>query len=477
LSKLPYNASAERMIISCLLEHGSDAFYDIDEVVKETDFYLPENRIIYSIVSNLITEKHLERPTISDVCAIIEHKHPKLYEEYEVFEYLNALNFDKVNTDNVKLFCATVAKLSLSRKLREQLLDAANNLSNIDGTESILQIIAKAEDPIIKFTHNLITETAVSKVGDDFNLYIDNIVENSKHNKSRGVPSGFPKWDSVIGGGLRKPGVHIIGGRSKSGKSFISLKIGSNVASLKIPVLYLDTELTKEITYGRLMAMNTGVKIDDIETGLFLQDSDKSSRVKKFSESIDEFPLYYYNISGKKHQEWISIIRRWIMKNVGFNEFGEINDCLVILDYLKLMNLDDTGKFQEYQYLGQMITDLHNVCVHYNIPMLAMAQLNRDGINNNDQSAVAGSDRLVHLCSSLSYIRQKTAEDFADDPSFNGDRKMAVIASRFGPGLNQGEYINLITDLSIGKIQEGNFNTENRSAGRHPTSDEDVIEI
>lgn len=471
-----YNASAERMIISCLLEHGNDVYYDIDYLIKEVDFYLVENRTIYSVISSLITHYNLVRPTISEICAIIEEKYPRLYDEYEVFEYLNALNFDKVDKDNVKIFCNTVAKLSLARKLREQLLTAAETLTQIDGSEGILEIIAKAEHPIINFTHSLITETDISKVSEDFESYLTNIIDNSTNQKSRGIPSGLPKWDSIIGGGLRKPGVHLVGGRSKSGKSFFALKAANNVANIGIPVLYLDTELTKDIVYGRLTAMGTAIKIDDIETGLFLQDNNKKLLVDNFGKKLNNYSLYYYNISGKHHLEWISIIRRWLMKEVGFNNNGELNDCLVVLDYIKLMNLNDTGKFQEYQYLGQIITDLHNLCVHYNFPMLSMVQLNREGINSSGQEVIAGSDRLIHLCSSFSILRYKTAEDLADDPLPNGDRKLEVIASRFGPGLCPGEYINLITDYSIGKIEEGNYNTENRT-GRTDVDVMDEIEI
>lgn len=394
---------------------------------------------------------------------MIRSVQPTFIAKYNLDQYIEALFEQDIPKENIAPFCKIVKRLSASRTLIHKLETAIDELYTVDGTETLQNIIAKAEQPIVEVTNSLIGNT------DTINLpeYLPQFVEylTLPRPSSRGVSSGFPRWDRAIGGGFRKPGVTVVGARAKQGKSFFAVEVANNIIGEGTPVLYLDSELTKDITMVRLLAMRTGIKIDDLESGEFAKNPATRKTVEGEVAKLKDAEFSYHNIAGLDHKEWISVIRRWIMRKVGFHPDGTTKDCLVILDYLKTMNLGNIGKqFQEYQHLGQVITDLHNLCVAYNIPMLALVQLNRDGIARSDQGVIAGSDRIMALCTSFSILRKKEAEDFADDPRINGDRKFEVIDCRFGPSLDDGEYINLITDLSKGKILEGKTNIENRAS-------------
>jgi len=58
-----------------------------------------------------------------------------------------------------------------------------------------------------------------------------------------GIPTGFPRYDSCIGGGFRRGTVNVVGARPKVGKSTFCLNVAKNVSFAGIPVLYLDTEM------------------------------------------------------------------------------------------------------------------------------------------------------------------------------------------------------------------------------------------
>ena len=198
-----------------------------------------------------------------------------------------------------------------------------------------------------------------------------------------------------------------MGARPKVGKSTFCLNVVRNVSSNNMPVLYLDTEMKKETQAIKLVSLISKVPQSKIETGEFTKKENLSIAVSESLDYLKKTPIDHVSVAGKKPQEIMSIVRRWLNKRVGKNSNGTTKDCLVVLDYLKMMDLGDLGSNQEYQYLGDFITKLHNFAVKYDIPVLSTVQLNRDGINREDGAVVSGSDRILWLCSSLAYIKKR----------------------------------------------------------------------
>ena len=449
-----YDAVAERVIISSLLEHGNEVYHDIATSLKERDFYHPENRAVFSAIGQLITQDNVLKPSLAALLAKLNTLDTSIVKKYDLEDYLSVLMQANTSKDDYKPSLQRVARFALCRGLIERLYEAVEHVKACDAKESILQIINKAEKPISDFTESLIVADEPVNLAIELESFLESI--ESDQPKFRGIPTGFPLLDKALGGGLRCPGVHLEGARVKVGKSFRALNIANNITKAGIPVLYLDTELTQTIVLARWASLLSGIPIDQIEMGTFGNDKRTKEQIKKvLSEVKDTRQFTYFNIAGRTHEEWISIMRRWIMRKVGFNPDGTAKPCLIILDYLKIVSLGHMGDFKEWQYLGQIITDLHNFAIKYDIAIWSPLQLNREGINNDHQGIISGSDRIAHLCSSFSVLRNKTAEDYAADPQTNGNKKITVMFTRFGPGTRDGEYINIKADLSRACMQEG----------------------
>ena len=155
-------------------------------------------------------------------------------------------------------------------------------------------------------------------------------------------------------------------------------------------------------------------------------------------------------------EDQLSIMRRWLAKEVGVNAQGKSNDCVIIYDYLKIMDSADiSGDMKEYQALGFLMTSLHNFAIRYEVPVLALVQLNRDGINKESTDTASGSDRIIWLCSNFSIYKSKSDEEIAKDGPENGNRKLVPVISRHGEGLADKDYININMIGKYGKIVEG----------------------
>jgi len=243
-----------------------------------------------------------------------------------------------------------------------------------------------------------------------------------------------------------------------SHNSFFCLNVAKNIASNNLPVLYLDTELTYETQLHRLISLVSGIELNKIETGKFSTDKYENEAVLSCKEQIQKIPIDHFSVAGMSPQAIISIARRWLSKRVGFTSDGSAKPCLIIYDYLKLM--DDTGfkhNLQEYQLLGFLITSLHNFAVQFKLPVLATVQLNRDGVEKEGTEVISGSDRIGWLCSNFSILKKKSDTDLSDDPPHNGTKKLLVTDTRYGAGMEKGEYINIRDNLERATFVEGEY--------------------
>tara|TARA_R100000995_G_scaffold73362_2_gene42189 strand:- start:159 stop:953 length:795 start_codon:yes stop_codon:yes gene_type:complete len=239
-----------------------------------------------------------------------------------------------------------------------------------------------------------------------------------------------------------------------------------------IPVLMLDTEMSKEDHLNRILSNISGVPIGEISTGKFAEHDEKLIAVRNAMEEIRDIPYTYVSVAGAPFETILNTIKRWILREVGQDENGNTNDCLVVYDYLKLMSSSGiTNNIQEYQALGFQITNLHNLAVKYDFPCLSFVQLNRDGITKESTDAVSGSDRLIWLCTSFSIFKLKSAEELAEDGPNAGNRKIVTLKARHGAGLMDGNYINMNMIGEHAQLLELRTRDEVRSS-----PDGDVIE-
>jgi replicative DNA helicase len=466
------NIASERAVLAGIVQHGIDCFVDVEILIDEETFTLNHNKILFKCVVDALSKN--ESIGFPDILSSAKSLDLNEYvERPDVMKHINGVINTPIYLENVRSHAEKIRRLQFARNVQNQLRDIYRGLDEISGDESITEILSIAEAPIQEICMSYMREddTTPKPLGESLADYIEHVQNNTSD--SMGISTGFPVFDTAIGGGLRRKCVDLVAARPKVGKSCFADNVALHVAqNLGIPVLMLDTEMSKEDHWNRIVANVSDVSINEIATGRFADDPEKIDRVHKAVEEIKDIPYDYISIAGRPFEETLSIARRWILKNVGYDENGRLNDCLVIYDYLKLMTSESiNNNLAEFQVLGFQITQLHNFCVEYDVACLSFVQLNRDGITKESTDAVSGSDRLIWLCTSFSIFKNKTEEERAMDGIRNGDKKLIPIVSRHGPGMEDEGYICLgmqgefarINEL--GTIREIKRNDENREQG------------
>ena len=453
---------SERAILAGICQYGSSAYLDVADIVQETTFTDESASLIFRCVKRILEKDDaakIDIPTIHSASHELGFSHI-LVKKDEV-RYLQALFNFPVDLSNVRKFAAKARKLEIAKLMHKQLSVAQDKMMDIKGDESIAQILGIAEDAIFDFTALLNDqENSPEKLGQGIHEYLD-YLENNPVDQI-GISTGFPAYDQAIGGGLRPATINIIAARPKIGKTILTDNIGYHIAGkLGLPVLNMDTEMTKEDHMNRTLAMLSEVPINDIETGKFGTNTYNRQKVRDSASKMENIPYDYKSIAGKPFEEQLALMRRWLMKEVGLNEDGTAKPCVIIYDYLKLMDTQGVSQsMQEFQLLGFMMSSLHNFATRYKVPILALMQLNRDGITKESTDVASGSDRIIWLCSNFTLFKGKSDEEIAEDGVEAGNRKLVPLVARHGEGLDYRDYINCHMKGWCAKITEGKTKLE-----------------
>lgn len=466
------DVAAERAVLSGIFTYGGDAYLDVSDIVSTSSFGLDSNQVIYKCLQHMFEGDNQARPDYPSVLSSANALGLREFiEKPEELRHLRAVMGMTVERENVRRLAARVKKLEIGRALSAQLDAAKGNLRSITGDETIDTILAIAESPLVEYTSGLAAASTqgVHRIGGGVRKYVDHLIANPR--TTVGISTGYKVYDRAIGGGIRPGTVNMIGARPKTGKTQLADNIALHIAGAQeVPVLNLDTEMAEEDHWNRMLANLTGfVTVDEIETGLFAKDERKLMAVEEAVAKLEWMPYDYMSIAGQPFEETLAAMRRWVTKTVTLGENGKAKPCVVIFDYLKLMDgaAMANKNMAEFQILGFMLTSFHNFMVRWGTGSVAFVQLNRDGIDKETTDVVSQSDRLTWFCSNLSLYKKKSDEELAEQAASGGkpyNRKLVPVIARHGAGLDDGDYINMMFEGQYAKITEGP--TRNELAGR-----------
>lgn len=82
------------------------------------------------------------------------------------------------------------------------------------------------------------------------------------------IATGFPSLDKMLGGGLRRGDLTVLGGDVGSGKSALALAVAMRASQRKLRVLFLSGEMSTDRLLERALAIEGRVRVDDLRQGV-----------------------------------------------------------------------------------------------------------------------------------------------------------------------------------------------------------------
>jgi len=110
------------------------------------------------------------------------------------------------------------------------------------------------------------------------------------------VATGFPGVDRMLGGGLRRRDLVVLGGDVGSGKSSLALAIALRVAARGERVAFLSGEMDEERLLERALAIEARVRMNDIRRGDLTDEA--RAALGAVAVRIRDRPLVLLNLAG-----------------------------------------------------------------------------------------------------------------------------------------------------------------------------------
>ena len=187
------------------------------------------------------------------------------------------------------------------------------------------------------------------------------LMEQRYSGEAIGIPSGFDELDYLLGQGLQRKDLIIVGARPSVGKTSFTLSVCYNAAKKGSKVLFVSVEMDDQEIMDRLLSFETGQPTTSIIRGT----ADKEELEKGY-QSISKLPLTILYLPKTTTGELYSLASR-LKYSRGLD--------LLCIDYLGI--LADAGD-DEVLRLGRISSSLKTIANLLDCAVLAPHQLNRN---------------------------------------------------------------------------------------------------
>lgn len=360
LRAMPSNVEAEQNVLGALLIDDKMADV-IMPTLRDEDFFVSQNRIIYSAMRELVEHScPIDTVSVADKLEV----QGKLDEVGSV-DYLNSLAMGVVSSANAKYYADIIKRDSLTRKV----IGAGNDiLEHAYSCEDGADALAKAEQLVFKIAEEK-QDKALVKADDALAEAMKAISDaQSGNTPSNVVFTGFSNFDRKTKG--LKPGDFVIlAARPGVGKTAFALNIAANCVLKDKTVAIFNMEMTAASLVKRMLAYLSGVTFESMDIRGQLSDSDAAKLYKAYS-TLTTKNLYIDDYSMNHPSDILSKCRR-LKREVGLD--------LVIVDYLQLMEADTRGRASESRQndVSTMSRQLKVYAKELGVPILALSQMSR----------------------------------------------------------------------------------------------------
>lgn len=354
----PQNVEAEQSVLGGILLEP-EALSRVLEVMSGGDFYRESHRKVFSAMLELY-----QQGVPVDLITLTEtlQKRGQL-EEIGGVGYLASLADAVPSAVNIDVYARIIREKAVLRRLIQRATEIASKGYGYGGSaeelldeaeKSIFEISQDKINPMVYPLREVITESITS-----LEKFFD------QREMVTGVPSGFTDLDRLTSG-FQKSDLVIIAGRPSMGKTAFALNIARNAAvEHDIPVAVFSLEMSRQQLALRLLCCEARVDSYKVRSGFFGerewdQLTDAAGILSKAPIYIDDSPsLTVLQMRAKAR-------RMKAEKDLG----------LIIVDYLQLMKGRE-GSDNREQEISEISRSLKALAKELNIPVLAVAQLNR----------------------------------------------------------------------------------------------------
>lgn len=420
MGKIPPHAPEVEEAVLGAMMLDEECVYKAMESLSEKSFYNPKLRLVFASMTQLF----LERNAI-DLLTVTE----KLRENGNLeivggASELAALTQCVGAGANMEYYVKILQQKTIQRALIEVGYGMLKNA--FDETYQVDKLIEESQRGVFDAVQGNMRSKYVD-LGNALNRALERLQWVQTTDGFTGIPSGFPSLDNITRG-WQEGNLIVVGARPGHGKSAIALNMARSAAvDHNIPTAFFTLEMQDIELADRLMATETGLSSNkrkgrekmspqdwiDLEAAL--------ARASKAPLFIDETPALTIT-------EFTSKIKRMV---------HEQGIRVAFVDYLQLMNASSSSSSPNRALeIGEISRQLKETAKELHIPIIALAQLNRNitgrqGSSNGRPvlSDLKDSGSIEQDADIVLFIHRPALLGLSDD---NGQAELIIAKNRAG---------------------------------------------
>lgn len=368
----PHSLEAERSLLGSMLI-DTEALEHVTDMVRPECFYHKAHGVIYQAILDLAKQ---DKPhDVLMVKAQLEQKQQlaKVGSDTYLFELAN----QTASAVHIKSY----AQLVSDRYMLRQLIQVSGKISeeayNI-GNKPVKDLLDESEREL--FNLGQVEEKSDGPIKID--AIIPQVAErldtlSAMGGSISGTPTGYKDLDQMTAG-LQKADLVIVAGRPSMGKTAFAMNIAENISmSDKKPVVVFSLEMPGDSLVMRLLASLARVDQGKLRTGDICDDGWK--KLTSAMGMLSESSLFIDDTPGITPSQMRAKVRRIARAH------GDIG--LIVVDYLQLMRVPELRDNRTLE-ISEISRMLKTIAKEFNVPLIALSQLNRSLEQRQDKRPV-----------------------------------------------------------------------------------------
>ncbi len=336
---LPHDRMAEQAVLGAVFLNNS-ALPKMAVILRDEDFFSMSHRRIFSGMRDLYeNEAPIDELTLS---RWLEDQ--KLLEHTGGVDYLLELAEITPVAENAESYAEIVREKAQLRDIITTAHDIAQQ--GQEGTESISDFIAESSEKLRS---------------------IDSRYRDQSYHPLKQILLSQFELDNMTRG-FQQSDLVILAARPSMGKTALAMNIGLNAATKRsVPVLIFSLEMPKEHIAMRLICSEASVSNKKMMVGDL--DQDDWDKLLEATSRMMEAPLLIDDQSGISPNHIRKVARQ------AKEEYPDLG--MIIVDYLQLMQSSRQQNSRE-QEIADISRSMKAIAKEFNLPVIALSQLNRD---------------------------------------------------------------------------------------------------
>ena len=437
----PQDLDAEMALLGSMMM-SRDAIAEVIPVIGRSEsrwFYLPVHQELFKVLLDLYDNpgKAIDLIVVCD-----ELRRRRQLEFVGGQEYLIQLAESFAEWANAEHYAKIVRDKGMLRDLIRcagEIADAA--YSAIDEPRIILDV---AEKKVFEVTEARVSGRVV-EIRDEMRR-LAALLEKGDDAEQAGLPTGFTQLNEYTSG--FQPGdLVIIAGRPSMGKTALGLTIAQHLAlDHHIPVAFFSMEMSAaQIAQRMVCSYGRGLDPQKLRKRM-LSEEEINYLLMHVCPDFETAPLFIDDTPGMSSMELRSKARRLAMRH---------NIRAVFVDYLQLMHAPQSESRQVE--IAAISRGLKGLGRELNIPIIAMAQLNRMAEGRSDKKPLMSDLResgAIEQDADVVLLIHREEYYKPEDDSVKGLAELIIAKQRNGPTGN----ITLSFNRKLTRF--GNFSNE-----------------